>query len=636
MSQALDMLNSLSETEIDDLTNRSVAEGHVVIGFDRIISVPPALRRIAVEHDHNMETVTFDCPRYWDNNDMSTMAVYINYMLSNGYTDQYPVTNLRVDTDDDSIMHFDWTISNNVTQVAGKISFLVCVVKTDTVIEPETGYEVEGVPVKHWNSELNQEMYVSAGLECESQSVVHSDPDLVARLLECMPIVENIDGKLTTTQNIFNEMHGVMRNVRNIDDAFEPATESSNLLNPDEIERDVILSRSGTPDIPAVGYMTTGFISVYEGDELTLQVTDVTNANLGRYRDIIKCWVFYGARKEFISYHTGDVWDGSVIVVPKNAWYVRVSYPDSNSVSETVWSIDRAIVKSADIVPYEAYYKTPPIIKHESLPDDLTVGCEVDITDDGEGNVVISSSPSNDSVDITHDGEGNVVISRPQSSGDSYTVDTELSTISENPVQNKVVAEAINKLVVDYSAVKSTANEAADAVSNLLNLLESVIGLIEFTIDGDRNESLTGLTWGRWLNSNYPARNGWAGDDDIRLGPDYEIMKIDADGLYYVLTVRSPDGVVKQFDTTVIIDNATYVFERYVFTFRIDGKSYSADPGMMWSDWIYSENNTDGYVIDDDGVVRDSNGNEVSTDGGETQYDSTLIVTGVTYVTITE
>ena len=72
MSLAESLLNSIDET---------TTEGHIVIGNDRYITVPDELKRLAVQYDHNIETVTFDCPRYWDGLDMSAMAVYINYML---------------------------------------------------------------------------------------------------------------------------------------------------------------------------------------------------------------------------------------------------------------------------------------------------------------------------------------------------------------------------------------------------------------------------------------------------------------------------------------------------------------------------------------------------------------------------
>ena len=60
MSQAEELLNSLSAGD----TTETAIEGHIVIGNDRFITVPEEPKRIGVQYDHNIETVTFDCPRY--------------------------------------------------------------------------------------------------------------------------------------------------------------------------------------------------------------------------------------------------------------------------------------------------------------------------------------------------------------------------------------------------------------------------------------------------------------------------------------------------------------------------------------------------------------------------------------------
>lgn len=170
---------SLAEELLKNISVQPDPEGHIIIGGDRFITVPSNLKRLGVQYDHNMETVTFDCPRYWDQRDMSKMAVYINYMRADGYGDRYPVDNVQVDGD---IMHFDWTISRNVTEVAGAISFLVCVMKTDG----------EGNEERHWNTELCQACYISPGMETE-ETAVDLYPDEVTQLLLRMASVERIN-----------------------------------------------------------------------------------------------------------------------------------------------------------------------------------------------------------------------------------------------------------------------------------------------------------------------------------------------------------------------------------------------------------------------------------------------------------
>ena len=126
----------------------------------------------------NIETVTFDCPRFWDGHDMSQMKIYINYMRPNETTGQYLAKNIQVSG---NRMTFDWTISRNVSQYKGKLSILVCIKKTDAAGDEEN----------HWNSELNQDLYVSEGLEC-SQTVASKYPDIITQLLTRMDEVEAI------------------------------------------------------------------------------------------------------------------------------------------------------------------------------------------------------------------------------------------------------------------------------------------------------------------------------------------------------------------------------------------------------------------------------------------------------------
>lgn len=170
MSKADELLNSLSDEDISLQLVNPETEPHIVIGEDRIVSVPKELQRIAVQYDHDVETVTFDCPRYWDGLDMSKMSIYINYMRKDRYVACYKATDITVDAADSNIMHFDWTISRNVSEVKGELRFLVCIKKGDA----------EGYEVNHWNSELNNEMYISEGLEVEP-SIFDPYPDIIGQ-----------------------------------------------------------------------------------------------------------------------------------------------------------------------------------------------------------------------------------------------------------------------------------------------------------------------------------------------------------------------------------------------------------------------------------------------------------------------
>ena len=175
MSQADELINGLSDEEFALYTANPTEEQHIIVDENRIITVPSELKKIAVQYDHNIETVTFDCIRYWDGHDMSTMKVYINYTRSDKYTGCYLADNVRVDEADDSIMHFDWTISRNVTESVGPLTILVCIKMVDA----------DGNEVNHWNSERNTDMTISQGMEC-GDIIVNKYPDVITYLLADM------------------------------------------------------------------------------------------------------------------------------------------------------------------------------------------------------------------------------------------------------------------------------------------------------------------------------------------------------------------------------------------------------------------------------------------------------------------
>ena len=147
MSQADELLATLSVDYTD--------EARIYVNDDRTITVPDELKHIAVQGDHNIETVTFDCPRYWDEHDFSQMKVYITYMRVDGFIDSYRTKNLRISEEDDTRILFDWTISGNVTKVSGNLSFLVYIESTSA--NP------------CWHSRLNQQMVVDEGLSATEQ-----------------------------------------------------------------------------------------------------------------------------------------------------------------------------------------------------------------------------------------------------------------------------------------------------------------------------------------------------------------------------------------------------------------------------------------------------------------------------------
>lgn len=172
MSQANEILDNLTGEEIAALAANSQIEPHIVISRDRFISVPESLRRVAVQFDKDIETVTFDCPRYWDGHDFSKMKIFINYMRADGTPGSFIAENIVIDATDDTMIHFDWTVSEHAALVKGQLSFLVCI----NIAKPD------GTKERGWHSELNKEMFISEGLEC-TEAIINSYPDVVTQIL---------------------------------------------------------------------------------------------------------------------------------------------------------------------------------------------------------------------------------------------------------------------------------------------------------------------------------------------------------------------------------------------------------------------------------------------------------------------
>lgn len=174
MSLAEEMLANMSVID-DSSTYLAEEEPHIVINESRQAIVPNELKTIAVTGDKDIETVTFDCVRYWDGNDLSTFAIYLNYVLPDSSTGTY-IPDEIVTSDGDEFYHFDWKIKNNITKKSGQISFAITAIKTKlndggvTVVE------------KQWSSIPNGDCSIALGLDISNVPSEEESSDVVAQL----------------------------------------------------------------------------------------------------------------------------------------------------------------------------------------------------------------------------------------------------------------------------------------------------------------------------------------------------------------------------------------------------------------------------------------------------------------------
>lgn len=186
MSLAENLLNTLPDDN-DNTTRISNAaeEPHITVNEDRTITIPKELRTIAVVGDKNVETVTFDCVRYWDGHDLSTFAIYLNYTLPNGVTGTYIPTGIRRSAD---YYSFDWTIDRIMTEVAGSLKIALSAIQTDS----------NGAVQRQWGSLPNSDMVIAHGLPISNIPDVEEETDILSQALSELIEAKNLIGDINS------------------------------------------------------------------------------------------------------------------------------------------------------------------------------------------------------------------------------------------------------------------------------------------------------------------------------------------------------------------------------------------------------------------------------------------------------
>ena len=96
----------------------------------RQIKSDPKQKTVIMQNDHNSERFTFELPRHIEQHDMSLCnQVEVHYLNSSADDKEtfnkglYTVEDLRISPDDPEKVICSWLISNNATQLSGKLSF---------------------------------------------------------------------------------------------------------------------------------------------------------------------------------------------------------------------------------------------------------------------------------------------------------------------------------------------------------------------------------------------------------------------------------------------------------------------------------------------------------------------------------
>lgn len=268
MSLAENLLNSLDETAYENsrIAGFEPEEAHIVVGQDRVIIVPNNLKTIAVKGDKDIETVTFDCVRFWDENDLSTFAIYINYILPNGDEGTYIPKNI---TKLDDIFTFDWEIGSEITYVSGKLTFWIVAKLTD---DNET-------LIKQWSSLQNSDCSIAQGGDRDKSYSPYEDGFEDGRKAE-------YDAFWDTYQDYGNR--------KNYNYAFPGPSWVDSIFKP---------KYPIAPTSPQYMFMNSG-------------ITDLTNINLDLSRATTAYYTFSGVSITYIPYL-----DCSKVIDFQNAFY---------------------------------------------------------------------------------------------------------------------------------------------------------------------------------------------------------------------------------------------------------------------------------------------------------------------------
>lgn len=148
----------------------------------RLVTIPEKYKKLGTESDEKAKRVWFRFPKIVGNNgiDLSAISVRVNFRNANGDGDIYIVKDLTTDGD---YVIFSWELTRKVTAYKGRVSFVVCAVKSAT----------DGTTKNEWNTTLNKECKVLEGLEV-SEQIAQENPDIIEYILA------NLGGSVSAEQ----------------------------------------------------------------------------------------------------------------------------------------------------------------------------------------------------------------------------------------------------------------------------------------------------------------------------------------------------------------------------------------------------------------------------------------------------
>lgn len=154
-------------------------------------------KNVLIQYDHNSERFTFELPKLIDGHDMSKCNQVEVHYINIDSTDKtkrtegfFPVKDLQISPESEDVVICSWLISENVTQYAGSLDFLLkfkCV-------------DAEGSVVYRWNTAKHSGISVSSGMD-NGNAVAEAYPDIIAEWEARMGDIETALDEIIAIQN---------------------------------------------------------------------------------------------------------------------------------------------------------------------------------------------------------------------------------------------------------------------------------------------------------------------------------------------------------------------------------------------------------------------------------------------------
>lgn len=141
----------------------------------RAITNDESKKTILMQNDHNSERFSFEIPRLVEGHDVTLCNQVEIHFTNSDSTKQgvnagvYEVHDMIVDPENENRVIFTWLVSENATQYAGSLSFIVMFACVE-----------EGVSVYRWNTAINNSVSIVKSMN-NGEAVVELFPDILAQ-----------------------------------------------------------------------------------------------------------------------------------------------------------------------------------------------------------------------------------------------------------------------------------------------------------------------------------------------------------------------------------------------------------------------------------------------------------------------